>query len=287
LRTGLHKIALIVVMIVTIGERGARADRIDDLSNTLENDPTDKARIAAAISLGRLADSRAVPSLMVALSHDKSAVVRGVAASALGHIGDPRAATVLEKALTDENEGVRTRARDALAIVRERVARDSGGAVQRDKVQPHEAPRVIDDSPDPPRMYIVVQTASNKTGAGGKALSGKMRDIMVATLSRSSDVTLDATTGKNLKQFAVDGSITELKRSESGKLTEIYCEVKITVSNERGRMVGIVTGTATLQLTSAAFKKSVEKDLQVQALENAVQGAHQNLMDYLGRQVDN
>ena len=40
-----------------------------------------------------------------------------------------------------------------------------------------------------------------------------------------------------------------------------------------------------LESQRASFKRAVESDLQVQALENAVHGAHQNLMDYLGRQV--
>ncbi len=270
------------------GERRARADRVDDLATTLESDQTEKARIAAAIGLGRLADPRGVPPLARALGADKSPIVRGVCASALGHIGDPRAIAVLEKALSDDNDGVRTRARDALSTLREKQLRQTGGgtvSTTRDHVQPHEAPRSIDETPDPPKMYIVVQTTSNKSKAGNKALPTKMREFMIATLGDSEGVTLDATVGKKLKQFSVDGAITEMKRSSSGTLTEIYCEVKITVSNERGRMVGIVTGTATLQLSSSSFKRMVESDLQVQALENAVHGAHQNLMDYLGRQV--
>ena len=58
-------------------------------------------------------------------------------------------------------------------------------------------------------MYIVVQTTSNKSKAGNKVLPGKMREFMIATHGESTDVTLDASAGKKLKQFSVDGAITD------------------------------------------------------------------------------
>lgn len=269
----------------------AHADRVDDLSVTLETDKSDKARIAAAVGLGRLADSRGVPALIRALT-DENATVRGVACSALGHIGDARAIPALEKTLADESEAVRSRARDALVLLRERHARESGGGAvdtatsTRRRSTPKESARAAYDEAEP-KLFVVVQTASNRTTNGGKPLGLKMKEVMLAALAHSPEVTLDAAVGKNnkLKQFTIDGAITQLKRIESGKWVEVFCEVKITVSNEKGRMVGIVTGTATLQLAKSAYRNTMEKNLLVEAMENAVNGAHQNLLGYLARQL--
>jgi hypothetical protein len=61
--------------------------------------------------------------------------------------------------------------------------------------------------------------------------------------------------------------------------------VKITVSNEKGRMLGIVTGSATLQLAKDSWRAEMEPNLQAQAVENAVHGAHDNLVGYLWQQL--
>src|SRR5688500_4981234 len=105
-------------MCFAAGAPAARADQIDTLAHTALGDGSEKARIPAAVSLGRLADARGLEPLARALLNDPSAVVRGVAATALGHLGDVRAVTVLERGLADPSESVRTRARDAIDRLR-------------------------------------------------------------------------------------------------------------------------------------------------------------------------
>src|SRR5207302_2123704 len=58
----------------------ARADKIDDLTRALMQDPSYKVRVQAALVLGKLNDRRAVPALMQALK-DENESVRGVAAT--------------------------------------------------------------------------------------------------------------------------------------------------------------------------------------------------------------
>lgn len=279
--------ALILALVLLAGDTPARADRVEDLARTLDEDRDEKARIAAAVALGRIGDARAVPALIRALA-DKSAVVRGVAASALGHIGDPRAIPALERAVGDESDVVKKRARDALAEIREKQARVVGAA-ERDRDADHVTPK------EPPRMdggragaaaslYVVVKSTRNRA-AGGKVLAKKLKEYLIAELQGSPEVTLDATraTEHKLKQFVIDGEITQLKRSTTGPWVELFCEVRITVSNGDGRMLSIVTGTATLQIPKGEYDAKLEGMLRLQALENAVRGAHQNLIGYMAR----
>ncbi|MBW8771559.1 MAG: HEAT repeat domain-containing protein [Gemmatimonadetes bacterium] len=70
-------------------------------------------RVAAAESLGKLEDSRAVPGLVAALS-DREAKVRAAAAASLAKFTDPRALNGLAALLADPETDVRKQALDAL-----------------------------------------------------------------------------------------------------------------------------------------------------------------------------
>jgi hypothetical protein len=61
--------------------------------------------------------------------------------------------------------------------------------------------------------------------------------------------------------------------------------VQISISNSKGKILSIVTGGATLQVPRASWRDSAERGLWQQALENAVRGAHQNLVSYMTRQL--
>jgi hypothetical protein len=132
-----------------------------------------------------------VPVLIRSL-RDSSAVVRGVAARALGHIGDSRAVPALEKLLGDGSEAVRARAKDALAAIRQKEARLSGGGrtVDTSYVVPRERPLL--KGPDAsPHLFVSVKSISNRTESGGKPMAERMREFLVSELSSSSEITLD------------------------------------------------------------------------------------------------
>src|SRR3954465_5240763 len=99
-------IALCLLFVSSI----ALADKIDDLTRALMQDPSYKVRVQAALVLGKLLDKRAVPALMQALK-DENESVRGVAATSLGRIGDKGAANALLEATNDSSEFVRTQAK--------------------------------------------------------------------------------------------------------------------------------------------------------------------------------
>src|SRR3954449_10745631 len=84
----------------------AHADKLDDLTRALMQDPSYKVRVQAALVLGKLRDKRAVPSLIQALK-DENESVRGVAATSLGQIADRSSANALQEATNDASEFVR------------------------------------------------------------------------------------------------------------------------------------------------------------------------------------
>src|SRR5580765_7115231 len=106
----------LVVALLLIAAAPASADKIDDLTRALMQDPSYKVRVQAALVLGKLADKRAVPALMQALK-DENESVRGVAATSLGRIGDKGAANALLEATNDASEFVRSQAKKALELV--------------------------------------------------------------------------------------------------------------------------------------------------------------------------
>lgn len=303
--TGLARGAIVAAAFVLASIWGgpARADRVDDLIKSLERDKDEKTRISNVVSLGSMKDARVVPALIGALDDD-SAVVRGLAASALGHQGDTSAISALEKAASDENSAVRTRAKDALKTLKAAKAKPAATtttttatptttkttapATTTAKTTTTLKPDVKSSNNGngtKPKVYVVVKTMGNKTAAGGKDLAKSMRDTVVHELERSPDLTLDANAGGKLTQFIVDGQIHKLARASNGPWIEVTCEVKLTVSSAEGRMMSIVTGSATVQMPRGTFKTSMEKNMQVEAVENAVRGAHQNLYTFLTKQA--
>jgi len=268
------RIGVVTALVVALGlafPAIAQADRIDDLSRTLGESREEKARLAAAVSLGRLGDPRAVPALSHALT-DRSPVVRGVAATALGHLGDPRAIPALERAAGDANEAVRMRARDALSSLRSKPT-----STRPDRITPKERPRL-----DEGKVRVAVKPMAARAPKA-KDLAKDMRAFVVAELSRSPEVAVEAE--GVAARFVIDGSITKLTHTSSGPWVEVTCEVRITISTADGRILSMVTGTATVQTPSNYYKPKMDRGLNRDALENAVRGAHQNLIAFLGRQV--
>jgi hypothetical protein len=282
----IHSVVIVCVLIGAVtgalaafAAGPARADQIDALSRTLENDRSEKARIAAGLALARRADPRSLGPFIRALS-DQSPVVRGLAATALGHLGDVRAIPALERALSDDTESVRARARAALEKLRpgerSQVLEPTASPVPtRARFAPREPPLR--------RLHVVVNQMAGRTPAAHH-LTARMRELVVSQLAAAPDVSLDGE-GDNAHQFIVDGSITKLNRENNGPNLEVTCEVKITISNSRGSILSIVTGGATVQTSRVAYlSRALEASLEDDALDNAVRGAHENLYSFIVRQ---
>jgi hypothetical protein len=266
--------------------RRAYADRLDDLARTVVTAKDEKERLAAVIALGKSGDDRSVPALIRALD-DKSPVIRGVAAAALGHLGDERAQVPLErKRSTDVDPRVRKQAGEALVRLADRQAHDNpvGAAELRERrVVPRESARLR--SKRDAHVLVVVKSAANQTRAGGALMGDKLRGFLVAAIDASPDLASDASSlarGKT-STFQIDGAIVKMKRVTRSGTIELTCDVSLSISTPGGKILSVVTGSATLEVPRRSWRKDKEASLWDQALENAVKGAHRNLRAFVTR----
>jgi len=135
------------------GSEETRAASIPRLTRLLSDEgPT--VRAAAAVALGDLRASEALPALLVAIE-DVDGYVRQMAINALGEIGDGRAAPRLSRALSDERPEVRYQAIIAFPRVAGEDREGVRGALER-------AYRDADDS----IRYIALRIAEERADEG-------------------------------------------------------------------------------------------------------------------------
>ncbi len=148
-----------------------------------------------------------------------------------------------------------------------------------------ESPR---HSPRTPQLYVIVRTAVDKSKGKTnkqvrKARASAMRSLLLAELATAKRLTTSTSLAQELElpHFAVDISITQLRRVVRGPWVELECELRLAISNERGKMISFLTGGAKVQVPKRAFRKQYEPNMRKEALENAVRSVHGDLVAYL------
>ena len=253
--------SLACLFVLLVGTAGA--DRVDDLSNALMNDASWRVRLQAAVVLGRLHDRRGVPALMRALT-DPVETVRGMAAQVLGELGDPAARAALERAKRDPSGFVRGQALVAINKL------EGGSQVT---IQAH---------PQKGGVHVEVGGIGAKVAQAGPELQAHLREFILRELQHTPGVT---TEGAPRSGFLIDSAITQLSKHNSGEFVEISCEISLIVGKLPSKaMVMMTSGGATVQAPRAGWRPEREKALQVDALEGAVRGAHENLLAFLKSQ---
>jgi HEAT repeats len=252
------------LLVLALAASVARADRVDDLSAALTNDSSWRVRLQAAVVLGRLHDRRGVPALMHALT-DQVETVRGMAAQVLGDLGDPSAQAALERAKRDPSPFVRGQA----LVAANKLA---GGSTV-----------TLTSRPVNPRaLHVEVGGIGAKTAQAGPELQARLREFITRELERTPGLTLE---GAPRSGFLIDSAITQISRRTTADYVEISCEVSLIVGKLPSKaMVMMTSGGATVQAPKAGFRPEREKALQVDALEGAVRGAHENLLAFLKSQ---
>lgn len=296
-------VPVMVLAALMMVARPARADRLAQLAYTLSHDHSEKARIGAAVALGRSRDPRSLRPLIHALG-DSSNVVRAVAATGLGYLGDHAALSALERATSDRDRTVRRHVLEAIAQIREQKQQRSGSsrrgrAVARSglshsyprrgdrlshyEIVPRESPRYA-----PSQVYVVLKSAQDKSS--GRAPSrvrlmraNHMRSLMMAELQSNRQVTLMASEAErpDVEPYAIDITMEKLDRRVRGPYVEIECSIRVAVSNRQGKMLSFLTGGAKVQVPRRTFRRRYERELKLEAMENAVKSVHQDLIAYL------
>jgi hypothetical protein len=233
----------------------ACADRVDELMGKLRADADYKVRLSAALSLGKLADPRAIPALADGLADpDKS--VRLVAAGALGKLVDAsvpvgirnRSIAALEAALRGEDEeSVRAQAQRALEALR--------------RLPPPPTPGVGRG------VYIEIGGMADKTQRGGAVL-GVMRQTVMTSIQRKAPAyqvrwaggggrapTEDDLRRAGATAFYVDASLTRLDTQGS----RVSCAVSMILATYPARsMFGFLNGSAEVDPGSASARAMAE-----------------------------
>jgi hypothetical protein len=241
---------------------------IDDVEQSLANDPSYKVRVDAAIVLGKLAKPRSLPALVGALK-DPHPSVRASAAYALGRYSSPLAREAVSAALRDPVGIVRQMARDSLhrmATADESAANERGAAIHRRSV---------------PRPSFEVKAVGDPEHRAGPALRSHMRDFIIDQLRPFGDV--DPL--ENQGTYAVDGVIKSLSVSTAGHEVEVSCAVQLVVSRQPSGGVFLMSnGEATVQRPRHQWRPDNRAGMELQAVEAAVRGASEDLLAHLSRQ---
>jgi len=286
---------LAATLTMVLAPAGAHADKVSDLSRTLASGRSEKARISAAVSLGRMKDARALKPLVRALT-DESNVVRALAATALGHLGDPSALPALQRAGRDSDSTVRRRALDAVALIR-RSASSSGATVAARSLQPMPARGPSNmanyaiaphEARSTPQVFVMLKSTQDKsmgniTSKVRQLRATQMRSLMVDELKRDQTVTLmtSVATQPGADPYSMDVTIMKLERFERGPFVEVECEIRVAISDQRGKMLSFLTGGAKVQVPRSTFRLQYETQLKREALENAVKSVRADLIKYL------
>jgi hypothetical protein len=283
----------------TVAHAEVSDERIAELSAQLDPKQSEKQRVAAVTALGRLNDKKALKPLVQALS-DKSATVRAVAAVALGKLGHRAALPALRNAQTDDEDVlVRKRAKEAVAAINKANGLTDEPAAEAPAVKVSKGgkkagfgdqPRALEARPE---VFAAVKSATDdsptKYGKDDKKTRQGHADIVKATmrneLGASPVVTI---TQKDAKKYGldlrnIDLIITKLETAQSGSYIEIIAELRLAISDDRGKMLSFLTGGAKVQVKKAAYNASYLPQLRKEALENAVRGLFDKLVTHLKR----
>jgi hypothetical protein len=293
LRRILARSLLATALALLLAPASAHADKVGDLSRALVSGKTEKARISAAVSLARLKDARALKPFIRALS-DESNVVRALAATALGFLGDPAALPALQRAARDGDMTVRRRAQDAIARLRRD---DTGAPVAARTLAPTPARGgggmanyAIAPREERPGQQVFVVLKSTQDKSVGNTTSKvrqlraiQMRSLMLDHLKRDRAVTLMSSVAPDaaVDPYSMDVTIMKLERFERGPFVEVECEIRVAISDRRGKMLSFLTGGAKVQVPRSTFRLQYEPQLKREALENAVKSVHGDVVKYL------
>jgi hypothetical protein len=131
------------------------------------------------------------------------------------------------------------------------------------------------------KLSFEIKPMGDQSQRAGTALRSHMRDFVVAQLRPYGDVEPPAHEG----MYAVDGVIKELHTDTHGSDVEVSCAVQLVLSRQPGGGVFLLTsGEATVQRPKHRFKPQQRSGMELEALENALRSASEDLLGQIARQ---
>ncbi|MEZ4368974.1 MAG: HEAT repeat domain-containing protein [Kofleriaceae bacterium] len=275
------------------------AARITELSVVATSSASEKERLSAVTALAKLEDRRALRPLVTALA-DRSELVRAVAATALGRLGHKAALPALRQASADGSVTVRKRAREAYAKVCKAnglpVDLPSAAAMAATAPPPPPprgragfgtSPRAIAPRPD---LYVVVKGATDESPGKADARSraanaAALRSAMQAALRSDASITGTAAEARRfgLEARQLDLSVVKLEHRVEGGNVAIEAQLRLSISDDRGRMLSFVSGGAIVNVARRTFSTKALPSLRAEALTGAVDGLFAKLVGQLRR----
>ncbi len=279
-------IGILLLGLLAIGEPPhARAeDRVGELTATLAASKNERERINAATSLARMDDKAALRPLVVALQ-DPSPTVRGIAAVGLGKLHHKAAAPALRMAAADDADPtVRAKAAAALAEVNKANGLPPEPTVVAAAAKPAAARH--------PQILVTIRSASDESpGKGDKKARKGHADVLRAALANevatSPLLTADAVEAKKqgLDACQIDVSIVRLETRTRGGIIEVEAQLRLTISDPRGKMLSFLSGGATMQVKRRGYNLAYLPQLRKETVANAVRGLSAKLVEHLRRTI--
>ncbi|HVV81743.1 MAG TPA: HEAT repeat domain-containing protein [Kofleriaceae bacterium] len=240
---GWSLVAAALALVAVIGT--AHADNVDVLLKDLSGGRDFKVRLAAALSLARLGDPRAIPGFLAALD-DSDKTVRGAAVVGLGKVVDAssseltrkRVVAALDKLAHGDPSDPTTRqaikTRDAIAKLGPSVTVTAGG-------------------------YYINLAPMTAKAKGTEALRDLMRETAQKGLLKVDPrITVTWPNGKEPTQkdldkakvrgYYVDGAIQEVTVVEKGSASLVSCKISMLIATFPGKSIfGFLEGGAKVQ----------------------------------------
>lgn len=291
-------VIMIVVAVVMERTPAFAGDRIAELTQMLSSS-SEKTRMSAVLSLARLGDKRALKPLVTAL-HDPNAQVRAIAAAALGKLGHKAALPALKSAALDDlDETVRTKAREAAALVAkanhmkdelepQAPAEPASQARAKKTTGFGRSPHAVEDRPD---LFVTIKgTNDDSPGKTDKTTRKLHADILKLALQDqlrvAPQVTMIAADGQRwgLDARLIDVSVVKMELIQVGAMMEVEAELRLAISDDKGKLLSFLSGGAKVQIPVAKYKPKFLATMRKDALEGALKGMFDKLLVHL-RQI--
>jgi hypothetical protein len=294
----LGRVFMALVLIVGVSlTTPARADeRVDHIAAGLSSS-SEKTRISAVAALAKIGDKRALKPLVGALK-DSSATVRALAAGALGTLGHRACLPALRGLASDDPDPtVRARAREAAQLVAKAndepdgLPRDTSAAAVPARTQRGRtsgfghSPHAVESRPD---LYVDVKsTRDDSPGKADKATRQIHADVLRRTLADSLHAAPQVTTVAadaqrwGLEARHLDVAVTKCEVTRNGGMVEVAADLRLAISDDRGKMLSFLSGGARVQVPSGKFDARYLPQLRREALEQAMRGLFEKLIVHL------